>query len=103
MRARVSEEPPRGDGRGFEKTLHGRYNQARAGWRAEAGKFLEGRTGKAALPSRAFRRNHSISIIMAVRTREARRPLHKDVADIISEKIIAREWAPGSFLPTEAE
>ncbi len=40
---------------------------------------------------------------MTARLREVRRPLHKDVAETISEKIIAGEWPPGSFLPTEAE
>ncbi len=40
---------------------------------------------------------------MITRLQESRRPLHKDVADIISEKIIAGEWPTNSFLPTEAE
>jgi len=40
---------------------------------------------------------------MTVRLQGPRRALHKDVAEIISEKIIAGEWRPNSFLPTEAE
>jgi len=40
---------------------------------------------------------------MTFRLSKSRRTLHKDVAEIISEKIIAGEWPPNTFLPTEAE
>jgi GntR family transcriptional regulator, transcriptional repressor for pyruvate dehydrogenase complex len=40
---------------------------------------------------------------MTARLLESRRALHKDVAEIISEKIIAGEWPSNAFLPTEAE
>jgi len=40
---------------------------------------------------------------MTARLLESRRALHKDVAEIISEKIIAGEWPAHTFLPSEAE
>lgn len=40
---------------------------------------------------------------MTVRVSKSRRVLHKHVAEVISEKIIAGEWPPNTFLPTEAE
>ena len=40
---------------------------------------------------------------MAVRLSKSRRALHKDVAEVISERIIAGEWLPQTFLPTEGE
>ena len=40
---------------------------------------------------------------MTVRLSKSRRALHKDVAEVISEKIVAGEWPCNTFLPTEAE
>ncbi len=40
---------------------------------------------------------------MTVRLSKSRRALHKDVAEVISEKIVAGEWPPHTVLPTEAE